>query len=91
MGLPMVTLQGQAFSARMAASLMLAVGLPQGVTTTLADYKSRACQIARTPALHAQMKAHLAGGAWHRTLGDAAGGSCNYVELATAPTKWPNS
>ena len=73
MGLPMVTLQGQAFSARMASSLMMAVGLPQGVTTTLADYKSRACQIARSPALHAQMKAHLAGGAWHRTLGDAAG------------------
>lgn len=73
MGLPMVTLQGKAFSARMASSLLLAVGLPQGVTTSYADYKARACEIAQNPDLHRAMKAHLAGGAWQTTLGDATG------------------
>ena len=71
MGLPMVTLQGRAFSARMASSLLLAVGLPQGVTTSLQEYKAKACEIASTPGMLRDMKAHLAAGAWQKTLGDA--------------------
>ncbi|MCB6177856.1 tetratricopeptide repeat protein [Rhodobacter sp. Har01] len=73
MGLPLVTLQGRAFSARMASSLLAAVGLPEGIATSPADYESRAVRIATDPALHARLKAHLAGGAWSRTLGDSAG------------------
>lgn len=73
MGLPIVTLQGRAFSARMAASLLTAVEMPEGIATSLADYEARAIAIASDPALHARLKAHLAGGAWARTLGDAVG------------------
>lgn len=71
MGLPLLTLQGQAFSARMASSLLHAVGLPEGIATSAADYEARAIAIATDPDLHGRMKAHLAGGAWARTLGDA--------------------
>jgi predicted O-linked N-acetylglucosamine transferase (SPINDLY family) len=73
MGLPLVTLQGRAFSARMASSLLTAVGMPEGIATSAAEYEARAIAIATDPALHARLKAHLAGGAWGRTLGDAAG------------------
>ncbi len=91
MGLPLVTLQGRAFSSRMASSLLLAVGLPQGVTTSLADYKRRACQIATTPALHAQMTTHLAGGAWARTLGDAPGFARRFEAAVTSVLRRPDA
>ena len=91
MGLPLVTLQGRAFSSRMASSLLLAVGLPQGVTTSLADYKRRACQIATTPALHAQMTTHLAGGAWARTLGDAPDFARRFEAAVTSVLRRPDA
>ncbi len=56
----------------MASSLLTAVGMPEGIATSLADYEARAIAIATDPALQARLKAHLAGGAWARTLGDAA-------------------
>ncbi len=73
MGLPIVTLMGQAFSSRMAASLLHAVGLPHCVTISPEDYRTMAVEIATNPGLHADLKAHLAGGAWGRSLGDAVG------------------
>jgi predicted O-linked N-acetylglucosamine transferase (SPINDLY family) len=73
MGLPLLTLQGRAFAARMASSLVTAVGLPDCVTTTIEDYVARAVAIARDPEEHARLKAHLAGNVWVRTLGDAQG------------------
>ena len=39
-GLPLVTLQGEVFVARMAASMLHAIGLPELVTKTLADYET---------------------------------------------------
>ena len=72
MGLPLLTLQGRAFAARMASSLLTAIGLDDCITTTLPDYVARAVQIGRTPALHQGLKARLAGDAWARTLGDSA-------------------
>ncbi|NBZ86243.1 acetylglucosamine transferase [Rhodobacteraceae bacterium CYK-10] len=72
MGLPMVTLQGRAFAARMASSLLTAVGSVEGIATSPADYEAKAIAIATDPALHGKMRAHLAGGAWERTLGQAA-------------------
>lgn len=72
MGLPMVTLQGQAFAARMASSLLTAVGLPEGITTSPEEYTARAIALCQDRAAHQRMKAHLASDAWARTLGDAA-------------------
>ena len=72
MGLPLLTLQGAAFSARMASSLLTAVGLPQGIATSRADYVQKAIAFATDPGTLAPLKSHLAAGAWQSTLGDAA-------------------
>lgn len=47
--LPVLTLAGQQFSARVAASLLHAVGLPELVTVTKADYAARAADLAAQP------------------------------------------
>ncbi len=73
MGLPLLTVLGQAFSARMAASLLTAVGQPNCIANDIPDYVARAVAIGRNPDRHAALKAHLAGDAWGRTLGDCAG------------------
>ena len=73
MGLPIVTLQGQAFSARMASSLLTAVGLPEGITRSFAEYKARAIDLAQSPDRLGAMKSRLAAGAWQNSLGDAKG------------------
>lgn len=72
MGLPMVTLQGKAFAARMASSLLTAVGLSEGITTTPQEYEARAISLCQNRSIHQRMKVHLAGDAWAKTLGDAA-------------------
>ena len=73
MGLPLLTLQGRAFAARMASSLLTAIGLTDCITTTLPDYVARAVAIGQDRALHHDLKTRLAGDAWARTLGDSAG------------------
>ena len=73
MGLPLLTLQGKAFSARMASSLLTAVGLEQGIATSREDYIQKAITFALNPAVLAPLKTRLAAGAWQTTLGDAAG------------------
>lgn len=70
MGLPMVTLQGQAFAARMASSLLTAVAATEGIATSPADYEAKAIAIATDPVLHGKMRDHLTAGAWERTVGD---------------------
>ena len=45
-GLPVLTLLGNAFAGRVAASLLRAVGLPELVTTTPAEYEARAIELA---------------------------------------------
>lgn len=72
MGLPLLTLQGRAFAARMASSLLTAMGLQDCITTSMDGYVARAVEIGRNAALHQDLKARLAGDAWARTLGDAA-------------------
>jgi predicted O-linked N-acetylglucosamine transferase (SPINDLY family) len=73
MGLPLLTLSGQAFAARMATSLLSAIGLTDGITTTREEYVARAIAIATDPPRHAAARAVLAGDAWMRTLGDTVG------------------
>lgn len=59
-GLPLVTCAGRSFAARVAASLLRATGLPDLVTTSLADYRDLALALARDPARLAALKARLA-------------------------------
>ena len=71
MGLPVLTIRGRAFAARMAASLNEAVGRGDCVAADLADYVERAVALARDPARHGAPRAALAE-SWARTLGDCA-------------------
>ena len=48
-GLPLLTLRGQSFAGRMAASLLNAIGLPELVTATQQDYEALAIALAREP------------------------------------------
>jgi len=59
-GLPVITCYGKAFPGRVAASLLKAIDLPELVTTRLADYESRALDLAKNPALLAATKQKLA-------------------------------
>jgi predicted O-linked N-acetylglucosamine transferase (SPINDLY family) len=49
-GLPVLTCMGESFPSRIAASLLNAVGLPELVTQTQADYESIAIDLATNPA-----------------------------------------
>ena len=50
-GLPLLTLSGKAFSARVAASLLHAAGLPQLVTNNTTDFMDLAVRLAHEPGL----------------------------------------
>ena len=60
MGLPLLTLRGTAFSGRVAASLLGAVGLPELIAGTAQDYEALAIALARDPARLASLRARLA-------------------------------
>jgi predicted O-linked N-acetylglucosamine transferase (SPINDLY family) len=60
MGLPLVTCPGSTFPGRVAASLLSAIGMPELVTASLADYEVLALKLAREPAALAAIKAKLA-------------------------------
>ena len=48
-GLPIMTREGEAFSSRMASSLLSAIELPELVTTTQEDYEALAVELAKHP------------------------------------------
>ena len=49
-GVPLVTCPGESFPARVAASLLKAVGMPELIAPTLADYEALAIALAKDPA-----------------------------------------
>jgi predicted O-linked N-acetylglucosamine transferase (SPINDLY family) len=58
-GLPLVTMTGKSFVARVAASLLKAVGLPELITTTRGEYEALAIALARDPARLAAIRQRL--------------------------------
>jgi predicted O-linked N-acetylglucosamine transferase (SPINDLY family) len=58
-GLPVLTCAGNAFAGRVAASLLHAVGLPELVTHSLAEYEALALVLARDPARLGALRARL--------------------------------
>ena len=58
-GLPVLTAPGSTFSARVSASLLHAIHLPELVAPSLSDYESQAIELARNPALLAGIAARL--------------------------------
>lgn len=59
-GAPILTLSGRSYISRMCGSLLTAIGLPDLITTNLADYERLAVQIGRNPARAASYKRYLA-------------------------------
>lgn len=59
-GAPILTLSGRSYISRMCGSLLTAVGLPDLITESLADYERLAVQIGRSPARAASYKRYLA-------------------------------
>ena len=60
MGTPILTWSGRSYISRMAGSLLSAVGLPDLVTESLADYERLAVQLGRNPLRVASYKRYLA-------------------------------
>ena len=62
MGLPVLTCTGETMASRVAGSQLTAIGLPELITTDLAEYEARALELARNPqrlrALRAQLSAN---------------------------------
>lgn len=59
-GLPVLTCRGSAFAGRVAASLLSAIGLPELITETLADYEATALALVRDPARLKALRGKLA-------------------------------
>jgi predicted O-linked N-acetylglucosamine transferase (SPINDLY family)/SAM-dependent methyltransferase len=58
-GLPVVTCAGTTFAGRVAGSLLNAIGLPELIAATLADYEALALGLARDPAALAALRDRL--------------------------------
>lgn len=61
-GLPVLTCSGETFAGRVAASLLTAVGLPELITSSLADYEALALALAMEPARLVALRDKLAAG-----------------------------
>lgn len=70
-GLPVLTCIGQSFAARVAASLLKAVGLPELITQTQAEFEATAISLATDSAKLAQIKHKLASNRVSAPLFDA--------------------
>jgi predicted O-linked N-acetylglucosamine transferase (SPINDLY family) len=79
--MPVVTLLGEAFAGRVAASLLNAVGLPELVTHTLEAYESLALRLARDPALLESFRTRLNANRLTHPLFDT-GRFCRHIEAA---------
>jgi predicted O-linked N-acetylglucosamine transferase (SPINDLY family) len=58
-GLPVLTCEGETFAARVASSLLHAVGLPELVTRSLEEYETLALRLATEPAMLAAIRSKL--------------------------------
>lgn len=59
MGLPVLTLTGRSFAARMAGALLTAAGLPELITYDLQAYEDKAVELATTPDACLRLREHL--------------------------------
>jgi predicted O-linked N-acetylglucosamine transferase (SPINDLY family) len=80
-GLPVLTCQGRTFAARVAASLLCAVGLEELVTHNLADYEALALRLATEPSLLHDIRRKLAQNKQTHPLFDT-GRFCRHIEAA---------
>jgi predicted O-linked N-acetylglucosamine transferase (SPINDLY family) len=58
-GIPMVTIRGSTFASRVAASLLNAIGMREGITDTIAEYEARAIYFGHNATEISGLKKHL--------------------------------
>ncbi len=71
-GVPLVTCMGEAFSSRMAASLLQAIGMPEMITDSIAEYEALVAKLAGDPELMASTRMKLAHNRLNQPLFDTA-------------------
>ncbi len=59
-GLPVITCTGRAFAARVAASLLTAINMPELITSTVAQYEELAVKLAMNPNMMTKVREKLA-------------------------------
>jgi predicted O-linked N-acetylglucosamine transferase (SPINDLY family) len=59
-GVPVLTCPGETFASRVAGSLLTAIGLPELITHSLADYEALALRLVRDPGALASLRQKLA-------------------------------
>ena len=69
-GLPILTFMGSSFASRVAASLLNAIGLPELITTSQAEYESLAIELAKSPQKLEDLGLKLANNRLHAPLFD---------------------
>ncbi len=89
MGLPLVTLSGRAFAARMATRLLGSIGAAAGIATSFAEYIERAVALAADRAAYAAYRALFGEDAWAATLGDGAGFTAEYETVLRGIARRP--
>ena len=70
MGLPLLTLSGEAFCSRMAARLLTAIGADSGITATQEAYVQSAVRLATGTGAYAAFKSLFTEENWGKTIGD---------------------
>ncbi|HUC68404.1 MAG TPA: tetratricopeptide repeat protein [Stellaceae bacterium] len=71
-GVPLLTCTGRSFASRVAGSILCAVGLPELVTSSVAQYEATALRLARSPDELAGLRRRLADAPTRSTLFDTA-------------------
>jgi protein O-GlcNAc transferase len=80
-GVPLVTIKGEGFAGRVAASLLTAIGLPELIAGDLAGYEKLALSLANNPERFKELKAKLVSGRRSAPLFDAPR-FCRHIEAA---------
>ena len=70
MGLPLVTLSGEAFASRMAGRLLAATGARLGITTSVQDYIAAAVRLATDQQAYADYRRCFGLQSWAQEIGD---------------------
>jgi hypothetical protein len=89
MGTPILTRSGRTYISRMAGSLLTAVGLPDLITETLADYERLAVAIGRQPARASSYKRYLAEQGRQSPLFDLPARVRDIEEASSPAWRWP--
>jgi predicted O-linked N-acetylglucosamine transferase (SPINDLY family) len=72
MELPLLTLCGQSFVSRMAGSLLTALGMPEAIAISHAEYVSKAIHFSKDADAYRSFRAGFTHAAWASTIGDIA-------------------